>query len=202
MRHMIDKFKEDQLLFKVSLYNGAIMGIMKILLGIISGSISLFISSFYNIGISLAKKTTFRKNVKHTYENFYLVGIIILVSSIFYIFYSYHVFYFGSNSKYHMYIAILIATITFTDITLALIGTIKAKKKKDLQTETVKLINLATSLISLSLTQTAILSFTVQEDMSKYNGIGGMIFGICAGLIGIYMIIRVFKVRKNNCMSG
>ena len=52
--------------------------------------------------------------------------------------------------------------------------------------------NLATAVISLQLTQTAILSFTnVGTDLSYYNGIGGIIFGSVSLLISVIIIIEI-----------
>lgn len=90
-----------------------------------------------------------------------------------------------------MYAAILIATITFTDIVLSIIGIVRAKKKKDIQSEMLKYINLSTALISLSLTQSAILSFKNQNaDNSFVNGTFGIIVAILTILIGIYMMLN------------
>lgn len=96
-----------------------------------------------------------------------------------------------------MYTGIGIATLAFYNITIAIIGIVKAKKDKNLTMETIKLTNLASSLISMSLTQTAILSFTTIEDMFRYNGIGGIFFGILSMIIGIYMIIYTIKVKSS-----
>lgn len=101
-----------------------------------------------------------------------------------------------------MYVALLIATVTFTDITIATIGIVKAKKKNDLETEMIKYTNLATALISLSLTQSAILSFTNEnQDMSMWNGIGGIVMGSLACIIGVYMIVNgsIKKRQKKVC---
>ena len=48
----------------------------------------------------------------------------------------------------------------------------------------------------MSLTQTAILSFTTQEDMSKYNAIGGIIFGVLSAVVGIYMITYTIYMKS------
>jgi len=86
-----------------------------------------------------------------------------------------------------MIVAIIIAAVTFTDIIIAIIGIIKSNKEE----KNIKLVFLATSLISLTLTQTAILSFTNKgSDMSKYNGMCGMLFGLVAIVIGIIILNR------------
>ncbi len=36
----------------------------------------------------------------------------------------------------------------------------------------------------------------VNEDMSKYNAIGGIVFGILALIVGIYMIIYTIYIKS------
>ena len=97
--------------------------------------------------------------------------------------------------NYDLYTGILIATITFFDIGYSIYGIIKASKNNDIQNKLLKLIHLATALISLELTQSALLSFTmVGINNSLYNGIIGIIVGTSSFVIGIFMIIKA----KNN----
>lgn len=136
------------------------------------------------------------------FQKYIKTGILILIASILFINYSIAVLKLQMNSSYHMYVALLIATVTFTDITIATIGIVKAKKKNDLETEMIKYTNLATALISLSLTQSAILSFTNEnQDMSMWNGIGGIVMGSLACIIGVYMIVNgsIKKRQKKVC---
>lgn len=194
---MSDKLFKKYISFrKISTSLNAILGLIKIILAIFSNSILLFIYSFYNISMSIAKRTSVREKQKYEYENFYFCGIIVLISSISYVLYSDYIYFNGSNAEYHMYIAIGIATLAFYNITAAIIGLIRAKKRKDIKNQTIKLTNLASSFISMSLTQTAILSFTTKSDMSKYNAIGGIIFGMLSAIVGIYMIIYTIRMKS------
>ncbi len=194
---MFEKIKNKTIILKkITTTLNTILGIFKIILAIISHSLLLFIYSFYNVSISLAKRTSIREKQKYEYENFYFCGIIVLIASISYILYSNYIYFNGSSSKYNMYIAIGIATLAFYNITVAIIGVIKAKKRKDIKNQTIKFTNLASSFISMSLTQNAILSFTTQEDMSKYNAIGGIIFGALSAVVGIYMITYTIYMKS------
>ena len=49
----------------------------------------------------------------------------------------------------NMYVAIGIATLAFYNITMAIIGVVKAKKRKDIKNQTIKFTNLASSFISM-----------------------------------------------------
>lgn len=194
---MFEKIKNKTIILKkITTTLNTILGVFKIILAIISHSLLLFIYSFYNVSISLAKRTSIREKQKYEYENFYFCGIIVLIASISYILYSNYIYFNGSSSKYNMYIAIGIATLAFYNITVAIIGVIKAKKRKDIKNQTIKFTNLASSFISMSLTQNAILSFTTQEDMSKYNAIGGIIFGALSAVVGIYMITYTIYMKS------
>lgn len=197
MFEIINKVNEKSILFrKIITSANAIVGIFKIILAIISNSLLLFIYSFYNVSMSIAKRTSVREKQKYNYENFYFCGIIVLISSISYILYSDYIYFNGSNSEYHLYVSIGIATLAFYHITMAIIGLIKAKKRKDLQTKTINLTNLASAFISMSMTQTALLSVKLTDDVSKYNAVGGIIFGILALVVGIYMITYTIYIKS------
>lgn len=64
-----------------------ILGIYKIVLSILTNSILIFIYSFYNFGLMIIK-ASFIKNYKKESEKYYLVGFIVIITSICYIFYS------------------------------------------------------------------------------------------------------------------
>lgn len=146
--------------------------------------------------VCISKRTSVRVKQNHKYESFYFCGIIVLISSISYILYSDYIYFNGSNSKYNLYVSIGIATLAFYHITMAIIGLAKAKKRKNLQTKTINLTNLASSFISMSMIQIELLSVKSPEDMSKYNAIGGIIFGILAVIVGIYMIIYTIYIKS------
>ena len=194
---MLNKVNEKLILFRKTITSAnAIVGLFKIVLAIISKSLLLFIYSFYNVSMSIAKRTSVREKENHKYENFYFCGIIVLISSISYILYSDYIYFNGSNSKYNLYVSIGIATLAFYHITMAIIGLVNSKRRKNLQTKTINLTNLASAFISMSMTQTALLSSKVNEDMSKYNAIGGIGFGIFALIVGIYMIIYTIYIKS------
>ncbi len=130
--------------------------------------------------IGLTKKNIFF-NDKGKYN---IVGVLLAISSILFINYSYFVIKTHYNIDYDLYRGITIATVIFVDIGLAIVGIVKANKNRNLQHKILKLTNLATSLISLELVQTALLSFTqVGIDNSLFNGIGVIIFGICSLIV-------------------
>lgn len=169
-----------------------ILGIYKIVLSILTNSILIFIYSFYNFGLMIIK-ASFIKNYKKESEKYYLVGFIVIITSICYIFYSIKMLRGELNPNYHEYLAIGIAAVTFWDIGMAIYGIVKARKKKDIKLESLKLTSLTSSLISLNLTQIAIFSFKTVKDAYFYNGVMGIGLALIAMCIGIYMVFYIKK---------
>lgn len=179
----------------------------KLAVGVVSGSIFLCINAFYNAGMAAAKRTAlygYRKGhpdaetnePQREYPACLAVGAIVLASSAIYIIYCLRLFLFGSDTRYSDIVSITIAAFTFTEIGLAVYGVAGLRHGREPAMLAVKLVNLATSLISLVLTQSALLSFTAEGDSSFYNGLSGMLFGGCAMLIGLGMMLRVSRVMR------
>lgn len=195
---------EKQLLFntQVSIAVNAVMAISKIVIGILTFSLFMCVNAFYNIGIGLAKyqsltgiKKTEHKDQQYSYCA--IVGTILLITSVVYIIYSLRLFA-GAKLvfKYPMEVGIAIATFTFVEIGMNIKGTISARKHPMPLISAIKQINLASSLICLVLTQTALMSFAHDGDSSVAVGITGVLFGTSASIIGIVLIIRMSRIKK------
>lgn len=175
--------------------SGFLIGAGKIIMAIVSHSWLLFIHAVYNVIKAVAKHCALKEH-SGQYNTMFYSGLLVIAASTVYLVYSIYIFFFGSNSSYHMYIAIGIAAVTVYELVVSMMGLNKAKKKNDVREETVKYINLASALISVSLTQTAILSFTNEGDMSKAYAVGDAVFGILALLVGIFMLLRANKLEQ------
>ena len=161
----------------------------KIALFLITGSLALLISSFYNLCIGLA-----RKKIYSNKNNFISIGSFVIIASIFFICYSIWVIISHKIVNYDLYTGITIATITFYDIGYSIYGIRRSIKYNNKQNNLLMLVNLATALISLELTQSALLAFTqVGIDNSLYNGIIGIIVGISSLIIGINICLKRSK---------
>lgn len=173
MNEYIVKIKPYSYLINVFMF------ILKVIVFLITKSYGVLISSFYNLIIGFTKKKIYSNN-KYDY-----VGYMIILASFCFIVYSVLVIIEHKLVNYNLYNGLLVATISFFDIGYSIYGIVKSKCKNK-QLHTLKLVNLATSLISLQLTQSAILSFTqVGVDNSLYNGLIGILAGIGAILVGI-----------------
>lgn len=191
-------------------YNAA-MAAGKIILGILTGSVFLAINSLYNAGMGLIRVFAIKtdretgaggmppKEIKKRKYDFYMIaGGILMVCSAVYMIFSIRLFIGYTTMKYSMVAGIAIAAITFTEIGVAVRGIAVTRFDRRPVIEAIKLVNLACALISLVLTQTALLSFAYEGDASFYNGISGMIFGAVAALIGLYMVARGAWVQKGH----
>jgi len=186
-----------------------IVGFGKLAMGILSLSFFTCVSAFYTFGMVIAKYCALAgiaraKSVKEQYRYYTLSGIILIAASVMYIAYSIRLFFYPANPVYDMNVAIAIATFTFTELTLNIRGVIITRRNHDPLIHAIKMINLASSLICLVLTQTAILSFasTAVDQHPAANGLIGIIMGSIATLLGIFMIIRIKRIKRQELQGG
>lgn len=184
------------------------IGFGKLLMGILSLSFFTSVSAFYTFGMVVAKYFALSgmlkaKNRKEQYHYYFLSGIILIIASIMYIAYSVRQFIHPTTNIYHMYIALAIAAFTFIELSINIRGVIVERHNRTPLIHAIKMINLASSLICLVLTQTAILSFAdTQVDFHpKANGFIGILMGCCATLLGVIMILRIRQIQNGKNYS-
>lgn len=218
LNKVVKKFKEivnvinkNHFLSKVTMFKDYIFAAIKIILGIFFLSYFLCVSGLYSICVGFAK-TLFFEGKKQcgsysdesleyksiAYKYLAQMATFILAGSIVYIIYMSRLFFISSVFNYGMIPSITIALISFTEITLAIIG---LKKSKGVLNWGLKCINLTSAFTAIVLTQVAILSFTNNTDNSFYNAIAGTIFGGLCIIIAILMLIRYTLIKtelKNN----
>jgi len=185
---------------RISLRKDVVVVIGKVALGIWSQSVFMFVNALYSLGMGVAKYLVLKaqkKGREGLIRNFLETGAAITGASLFYVLYSARLFVNDTTAKYDMMIALVIAAYTFTELFLVVRDFIKAKKEKNLASEQVKLIGLASILICVVLTQVAIMSFAHSENPTFYNGLSGVIFGGLAALVGLYMMLRYRYLRKH-----
>lgn len=184
-------------------FGSFIIGTGKLLTGFIALSFFMCVSAFYTYGIVVAKLCIIkgmRSDSKKHYAYYRLTGIILIIASLLYAIYSARLLWKPENPRYNIYVGITIAAFTFTEIGVNIRGVIVERRNKKLLYHALKMVNLASSLICLVLTQTALLSFT-HEDMPSYNpsisnGLMGIMMGIICTLIGCYMLIHIKNTEK------
>ena len=182
-----------------------IVGIGKLVLGIISMSLFTCVSALYTFGMVIAKHIALSgirkaKNKQEQYRYYFMSGIILVAASLLFIAYSARLFSHPATSVYSIYSALFIATFAFAELGINIRGVIVERHNHTPLFHAIKMINLASSLICLVLTQTAILSFSdVQtERHPAANGWIGIIMGVAATMIGITMIFRIRRIQTQS----
>lgn len=182
-----------------------LVGAGKLIMGILSFSVFTCVSAFYTFGMVLAKLFALsgisKGKSRELQCRYYMIsGEVLIIASALYIAYSARLFFYPEVSSYHPYVGITIAAFTFTELTLNIRGVILERHNHTLLIHAIKMINLASSLICLVLTQTALLSFTHEReigyDPSLSNGLMGVLMGSAATLLGVIMVIRVNRIKK------
>ena len=180
-----------------------LLGLGKLALGIYTMSFFVCVSAMYTFGMVVAKYFALAgiiksKTIAEQYRYYFLSGTILIVASLAFIGYSVRVFFHPVTTVYHMYVALLIASFTFFEITVNIRGVIVERHNHTPLFHALRTTNLASSLICLVLTQAAILSFadTQSEIHPTANGIIGVAMGCLALMLGINMVLRIKRIQK------
>lgn len=97
--------------------------------------------------------------------------------------------------RYHEIIVIALATYTFTDLTIAILSTIKYVKKKDYDYSTIKTISLISSVVSM-VTLTNIMLATFGSDNEALRKI---ILPLLCGVVAIFILASaIIMIIKSN----
>lgn len=179
-----------------------LLGTGKLLMGIFSGSFFTLVNALYTYGMVAAKFCALKGiavPVPRQYVYYRRAARILIAASLCYAVYAARLLWHPQSTRYHPYLAMGIAAVTFTEIGLNLWGVLAERKKRSLPFHALKTINLASSLIGLVLTQTALLSFTHSEtgySSSRFDGMMGLCMGGCAAGLGCFMLWRAAKLEQ------
>lgn len=177
-----------------------LLGLGKIVSGVLSLSVFVCINGLYTLGMVLARYCALVGAIRtqdphQQYVYYRRSGKILIAASLLYISYSAWSFFHPKWVSYHMYVALAIATFTFTEIGMNLYGMIANRKNRTPLLHAIKTINLAASLVSLVVTQSAILAFADQGYNPAVNALMGMFSGTCAVLLGVFMLWRIERIQ-------
>lgn len=182
-------------------FNLAMAG-WKLILLFVTPSLFLFANVVFACGVAGAKVLAIRSHSdspgrfrsldrQDPRRSYRLIGIILLTLSALYTLSNVPTLIWGGTAtRYEEPVAIIIATVTFTELGVSIHGVWSARRDKDLLIEAIKWTNLASSFVLVAFTQSAIMSFTTAEDPSRYSAITGVILGGSATVIGLYMTLR------------
>lgn len=205
MKKIICKIIEQHTVHKLSMYKDYIFAAIKIVFGIFVESYILSVGGIYSICVGLAKSAFFEgrhavkdfdesseEYKKNEYKYLSKMAFFILVGSLTYVSYISQMFFVPPMFSYGEIPAIMIAAVSFTELTLAIIN---LKKSKGALHAGLRCVNLTSALTAIVLTQSAILSFAYKADTSFYNALGGMIFGCLCAVIAITMLGYYFAYK-------
>lgn len=179
-----------------------LLGTGKLAMGLASSSFFTVVNALYTYGMVGAKLCALKGLAaapKKQYAYYRGAAAVLIAASLCYAVYSTRLLWHPQNTRYHPYVGMGIAAVTFTEIGLNLWGVWRERQRRTLLFHALKMISLAASLISLVLTQTALLSFARQEpdlDLSVANGVMGICMGGAATLIGILMLRRASRLER------
>lgn len=211
--NLIKKYKEldmrqrAQYTTTITMIGNLVSAMIKLLFGAFTLSIFITISGFYSVGIGTCKfiyilgKEKSNEQISKERKYYLLITFVLLLSSIFYIVYMIRLFFIKSSYDYGIIPAITIALISFAELTVAIFGLFKSNKRKDLLLSGLKCVNLASAFTAIALTQAMLLSFNANEigvDHSKYNAVGGVVFGTLCLIISLTMCFIYKKSKDSN----
>lgn len=178
----------------MALFKNLFYFVFKVIVGIVFKNPLLIAIALYNLLIGLVKANCSRglwknKDDLKDCKTYVRGGVILFVSSIFYIIYTANQVGNPYGVKYNIFIALCIAVFATYSITVSIIGLFRTKGKTMLIKE-YKFTNFATALTNIVLTQMAILSLSPVENMNFYNSLLGIIVGIVILGFALYLIIH------------
>lgn len=174
----------------------------KIVLSIITRSGFLAVSALVTFLSLMTKLIAFfrltgRANLSEL-KAFLLMALTISVGALCYATYMARLFFFPTIQSFDIYQGLAIAAFAFIDLGWALTNLIKEKKDGRLVMIGLRYGSLSNGLSAIVLAQIAILAFTNPgKDFSFDNALAGLLFGMVDLLIGVAMVIRYFKEKRN-----
>lgn len=182
---------EEKMMYttRVSMGMNFLLAIGKIVFGLFYGFL-FCISGMVNGFIFLSKHECFMgiKNTKRTFKTRNnRISIFLFVASIIYTLYMARLVFFDVKVyDYTMFIGVLIAVVSFTEMGVAIYGLIRTKRSGHYY-RNIKIINFCSAMTAIVLTQVAIMSFTNANNSNMLNGLTGMGVGVVILLLSIFI---------------
>lgn len=177
---------------RLSILINLILGSFKIVLSVYYG-IFFLVSGIINILIMLAKLENYL-GIKHPtkksfkYRNIF-TGVLIIIAGAQYAIYMGRMLYSNVDlMKYNGFIAVAIATVSFIEMIISIIGCFKVYGKGHFY-RNLKIINLVSSMTAIVLTEVALMSFASDFDTRIIDGIFGLSVGGLISLLGVFILI-------------
>ena len=207
--------KEDRVMFFLILttIGNVFIAIIKFVLSLTLPSLWFFINALFMIILTISRFFSIRdygktKRIKDKdvikkigYKNYLNNGILLVILGIMYFLVNVYIYHKGTNTTMHEYLTYLVALVAFWSIGSAIYGMIKYKRNHTPILKALKLTNFANALTSIMLTQIVLLDTyanTKVYNSNLMNGLTGMGIGVVIIILGLYMIIGINKVTKED----
>lgn len=203
--------KKDQLIFflQCTVIFNFIVVIAKFFLSIFIPSLWFGVNAGFGLVLIISRFLTIKKyrkireikdkeiKIEEEYKIYLQNGILLILLGIMYFFVSSYMYFNGTSTNMHEYIAYLVAFVAFYSIGTAIYGIIKYKRNSNPITKSIKLTNFANALTSIVLTQVTLLdTYLIDYNSSIINGYTGMGVSLIIILLGLYMILGIRKQLK------
>ena len=216
IKKLIEKYKsltsrgKAQYTAKVTIVGNFAMALSKLAIGIFTLSIFFIVSGIFSLGIGVCKAVYLagdkksNGNIAKERMYFLLMGIILLLASIFYIVYMIRLFFVESTFVFDLIPSLVIAMFSFTELVASIIGLTKSNKDRDLLLTGLRCVNLASALTAIVMTQVTLLYAGSLENpeaiinSALYNAISGVGFGGTCVIMGVLMILYFASTQKTN----
>jgi hypothetical protein len=122
------------------------------------------------------------------------IGVAIIIASALFTVYAIRLFTTSQQTVYNFYVALGIATITFTELGVAIYQSVTRRHDPSPLVHAAKMASLASALTAMTLVQIAVRQLGERDTSgttidSAADGWGGLFFGCLAVLVGVGMII-------------
>jgi len=187
--------------FKGSILWTWIIGVVKLVLGVVSFSPFVIVNGLYGLGMGVARFFCLatdeeRRSLSSQYRRYRWIGVAVMIASLMYVGYAVRLFFSSETTVYSSIVAIGIATIVFIELGNAVYQTITQRHNPSPLVSAAKLTSLASALTALALAQVAIRQIADAENAgNSADGWGGLFCGGLATLVGVFMI--VYATRKS-----
>lgn len=216
MKELLHSFleleKKDKLVFFLmcSAIGNFLIGIVKFVLSLTIPSMWFFVNAIFSLVLALCRFLTVKRYgivrkmqdkyaiIEEGYRNYIQNGVMLIFLGIAYFFVSVYMYYKGTNTNMHEYIAYLVALIAFYSIGSAIHGMIKYKRNQEPIIKGIKITKFASALTTIVLTQVVLLDIFGDNYDSRLNGYTGMGVSLIIIGLGLYMIISAKKDIKNS----
>ena len=193
--NFISKFRklpyEEKMLYttRVSMTMNFLLAVGKIVFGLFYGFV-FCVAGMVNGFIFLSKHECFMgiKNTKRRFKDRNnRISIFLFVASVIYTLYMARLVFFDVKVyDYTMFIGLVIAAVSFTEMGVAIYGLIRTKRSGHYY-RNIKIINFCSAMTAIVLTQVAVMSFTNANNANMLNGLTGMGVGIIILLLSIFI---------------